>query len=104
MTSPLPTVFSESRFPVTSASTRTMNASLSVLFGQRAADVGGGQDGEDERLKGGYEDLETDEGDRHREREGGEHDEPATLKERDRAVEEDGEQDVAGQEEGSETA
>jgi hypothetical protein len=37
-----------------------------VFLGHRAADVRGGEDGEDERLQNGYEELETDQHDRDR--------------------------------------
>src|SRR5882672_5510778 len=59
MTRPLPIVASPSRFPVTCA----MNANIQlppslVRLRLRLPDVGGAEDGEDERLQGCEEDLE----------------------------------------------
>src|SRR5438034_1266149 len=68
ITSPLPTVLIESRFPVTCASKWIINASFSMLLREGAADVRGGQHREDERLQQRNEDLEADQEHRERER------------------------------------
>src|SRR4051794_29853527 len=90
MTRPLPIVVSPSKFPDSAPSTCTMPMPpFLVLFRQRAADVGRGEDGEDERLQNGNEDLEADQDNRQRERERREHDQQPALQHRDGPEEED---------------
>ena len=74
MTSPRPIVARPSQVSgePARADANMLGLLVSVLLGHRAADVGGGEDGEDERLKSGHEDLEADEHDGDRERERGE--------------------------------
>src|SRR4026209_2130872 len=107
ITSPRPMVARPSLSSAACASRANMvNASLfrwSVLFGHRAADVGRGQDGEDERLKPGYEDLEAHEGDADRERERCEDDRESAREHGHGAEEEHGEQEVARHEVGPES-
>src|SRR5438067_9457529 len=84
--------------------TPSIRTSLSMLFGQRAPYVGGGQYREDESLKDSDEDLEGNH--QHGEREGDAQQDPglgAVLEEEDRTEEKDREQEVARQEIGRET-
>src|SRR6266542_1147948 len=83
MTRPLPMVSRPvPTSPVVCASNPNMLPPCLVFLGQRPADVGGGEDGEDERLQSRYEDLEAHERNRDGERERREDRREASLQHR----------------------
>src|SRR5688500_16025774 len=93
ITSPRPIVARPSRSPVSCASSANMLPPWSVFLGHGPTDVRRGEDGEDERLQSGYEDLEAHEHDGDGERERSEDRLEAPLQHRDGAEEEHREQE-----------
>src|SRR5262245_5216493 len=103
MTSPLPIVSSPLKSAAWASSPNILASLSLMLLGHRPADVGGGEDGEDERLQRRHEHLETDERHADRERERREDRRRPALEHRDRAQEEHRQQEVARQEVGPES-